>query len=302
MEKIILSTNFTDLKFFKRGKVREVYELGENFLIVSTDRISAFDVIMDQGIPSKGKVLNTISNFWFNFTSDIISNHIIATDVSEYPETCLAYQKELAHRSMLVKKTKPFPIECIVRGYISGSGWADYQNSGEICGIKLPDGLVESDKLPEIIFTPSTKAEIGVHDENIDEKTVINLIGKDDFEFIKNKSIEVYKKCSDFASSKGIIIADTKMEFGIDENDNIILIDELLTPDSSRFWAVNKYQAGRAQDSFDKQYLRDYLISINFNRQPPPPHLPDTIIQNTSRKYLEALHLLTGLKIENETN
>lgn len=282
--------------------MREIYELNNQLLIVSTDRISAFDVIMNQGIPEKGKALNTISHFWFDFTKDIITNHLITSDVNEYPAECEMYRDELRQRSMLVKKTAPIPIECIVRGYISGSGWNDYKESGAICGISLPLGLRESDKLPEVIFTPSTKAEIGVHDENIDEDAAVKIIGGEAFEFIKQKSIAVYKKCAEFALTKGMIIADTKMEFGYDENGNIILIDELLTPDSSRFWSVEKYQPGKAQDSFDKQYLRDYLIAINFNKQPPPPELPEEIILNTSKKYLEALELLASINILNEAD
>ncbi len=293
---VILKTNFSNLKLAKRGKVRDIYDLGENYLIVSTDRLSAFDVIMSQGIPYKGEVLTKISAFWFKFSEGIIKNHIISTNVDEFPSECKQYADELRGRSMLVKKAEVIPIECIVRGYISGSGWNDYKKTGEISGIKLPAGLMESEKLPEPIFTPSTKAEIGLHDENISEKDAEKIADKDSIEKIKNATLSVYKNASDFALSKEIIIADTKMEFGIYNND-IILVDELLTPDSSRFWPMANYKKGGAQESYDKQFVRDYLLSINFNKQPPPPHLPDEIIQKTSEKYLEVLFKLTGEKI-----
>jgi len=292
--KIILETNFSNLKFLKRGKVRDIYEVGNYYLIVSTDRLSAFDVIMKQGIPFKGIVLNKISKFWFDYTKDIIPNHIISTDIEEFPAECQIYKDDLKNRSMLVKKAEVVPIECIVRGYISGSGWNDYKKTGEICGIKLPEGLVESEKLPKPIFTPSTKAEIGTHDENISIEEAKKIAGEKLIDDMKEIAISIYKKCSDYALEKGIIIADTKMEFGIDENGNLILVDELLTPDSSRFWPLSSYQKGRPQDSFDKQFVRDYLISINFNKQPPPPDLPEDIIEKTSEKYKEALRILTG--------
>lgn len=294
--KVILKTNFSNLKLAKRGKVRDIYDLGENYLIVSTDRLSAFDVIMSQGIPYKGEVLTKISKFWFKFSEGIIKNHVVSTNVDEFPEECKEYADELRGRSMLVKKAEVIPIECIVRGYISGSGWNDYKKTGEISGIKLPAGLMESEKLPEPIFTPSTKAEIGLHDENISEKDAVKIADKDTIEKIKNATLNVYKNSADFALSKEIIIADTKMEFGI-YNNEIILVDELLTPDSSRFWPMTKYKKGGAQESYDKQFVRDYLLSINFNKQPPPPHLPDEIIQKTSEKYLDVLFKLTGEKI-----
>lgn len=289
-------TNFEGLTFFKRGKVRDVYDLGEYYLIVSTDRLSAFDVIMNEGIPFKGNILNRISAFWFDYTKDIIENHIITMDVNSYPDVCKPYRQDLLNRSMLVKKAELIPIECIVRGYITGSGWNDYKKTGHICGIKLPEGLVESEKLEEPIFTPSTKAEIGLHDENISEEEAISIIGSDAFNILKEATISVYKKASEYALSKGIIIADTKMEFGY-YNGKIILIDELLTPDSSRFWPLSEYKQGSSQNSFDKQYVRDYLLSINFNKQPPPPDLPADVIMNTSKKYQEALFMLTGEKI-----
>ena len=293
---IILTTNFPDLKLFKRGKVRDVYSIGEYYLIVSTDRLSAFDVIMAQGIPFKGKVLTKISEFWFDFSKQIIPDHLITTDVDEFPSECRQYKNILQGRSMLVKKAGVVPIECIVRGYISGSGWNDYIQTKSISGIKLREGLVNSEKLDEPIFTPSTKAEIGLHDENISFEQAEKIIGKDAILKLKNISLEIYKEASTFALSKGIIIADTKMEFGFHEN-NLILVDEVLTPDSSRFWPANRYQKGRSQQSYDKQIIRDYLLSINFNKQPPPPILPDDVIQKTSKKYLEVLEKLTGEKL-----
>ena len=293
----ITSTNFSALKLFKRGKVRDVYDVGDYYLIVSTDRLSAFDVIMNEGIPSKGKVLNNISNFWFKFSEDIIQNHLITLDVNKYPPECEPYKEILKDRSMLVKKAELIPIECIVRGYITGSGLIDYLNTGKVSGIELPKGLVESEKLPKPIFTPSTKAEIGLHDENITEKEAENLIGKESFEFVKSVSLKIYENSAEFALSKGIIIADTKMEFGYYDG-QIILIDELLTPDSSRFWPLEEYCPGKSQNSFDKQYVRDYLLSINFNKKPPAPTLPDDVIKNTSNKYQEALFKLTGERID----
>jgi phosphoribosylaminoimidazole-succinocarboxamide synthase len=293
---IILSTNLPNLKLFKRGKVRDVYTVGDYYLIISTDRLSAFDVIMAQGIPFKGKVLTKISEFWFNYVEKIVKNHIVSTDVNEYPAECQEYRNILEGRSMLVKKAQVVPIECIVRGYISGSGWNDYKRSKEISGIKLRDGLVDSEKLDSPIFTPSTKAEIGLHDENISYDQAEKIVGKDTIEKLKQYSLKIYNEASEFALTKGIIIADTKMEFGF-HNDEIILIDEVLTPDSSRFWPAELYQKGRSQESYDKQIVRDYLLSINFNKQPPPPMLPDEVIQKTSEKYLEVLEKLTGEKM-----
>lgn len=292
-EKTLLRTNFPGLKLFARGKVRDIYEVDDYLLLVSTDRLSAFDVIMDQGIPFKGMVLTKISEFWFNYTKDIIPNHLITTDVNKFPSVCKEYANDLAGRSMLVKKAKVILIECIVRGYISGSGWNDYKKSGSISGIKLPAGLQESEKFREPIFTPSTKAEIGAHDENISADQAMQITDKDTFNHLKESTLKVYKKAAEFALAKGIIIADTKMEFG-SFNGNIILVDELLTPDSSRFWPLDNYQKGRGQESFDKQYVRDYLLSIKFNKQPPPPPLPDDVIKRTSEKYLDIYEKLTG--------
>lgn len=292
-KKVILNSDFPNLKLVKKGKVRDIYDLDDYYLIVSTDRLSAFDVIMNQGIPLKGIVLNTISEFWFNFTREIVPNHLITTNVNEYPPICRDYSEQLHGRSMIVKKAKVLPVEIIIRGYISGSGWKDYEETGKISGIKLKENLKESDKLEEPIFTPSTKAEIGDHDENISEAEAEKIIGEEKLNLIKSAAINIFKKAGEFALSKGIIIADTKMEFGILDGE-VILVDELLTPDSSRFWPLEKYEPGRSQESFDKQFVRDYLLSINFNKQPPPPNLPEEIIQKTSQKYLEALKLLTG--------
>lgn len=293
---VILETNFPDIKLFKKGKVREIYDLGQYYMIVVSDRISAYDVVMNQGIPYKGIVLNKISEFWFNFTKDIIPNHVVSTKVEEYPEVCHKYKSQLEGRSMLVKKAEVIPIECIVRGYITGSGLKDYQKTGMVSGIKLPEGLVESEKLPEPIFTPSTKAEIGEHDENITNEKAKEIAGDKVYETIKNATLELFKKAGDFAASKGIIIADTKVEYGI-YNSEVILVDEVLTPDSSRFWPLDEYQKGKVQNSFDKQYLRDYLTSIGFNKQPPAPELPEEVIRVTSEKYLEALYKLTGERL-----
>jgi phosphoribosylaminoimidazole-succinocarboxamide synthase len=294
--KIILQTNFPNLKLVKRGKVRDIYDVGEYFLIVSTDRLSAFDVIMSQGIPYKGRVLTKISEFWFNYTEDLVVNHLISTSVKDFPAKCQEYANDLDGRSMLVKKAEVIPIECIVRGYITGSGWNDYKKTGEISGIKLPGGLKESEKFAEPIFTPSTKAEVGIHDENISLKEAENIADKETLKQIKKHTLDVYTKAANFALTKGIIIADTKMEFG-KFNNQIILVDELLTPDSSRFWPHDKYEVGKTQQSYDKQFVRDYLLSINFNKQPPPPVLPEDVINKTSEKYLDVLYKLTGEKI-----
>ena len=294
--KIVLQTDFPNLKLVKRGKVRDIYDLGEYYLIVSTDRLSAFDVIMSQGIPYKGQVLTKISEFWFNFSEKIIDNHLISTEIKDFPEACSEYSEELQGRSMLVKKAEVIPIECIVRGYISGSGWNDYKKTGKISGINLPQGLVESEKLPEPAFTPSTKAEIGLHDENISVSDAEKITDSETVKIISKATVDIYKSAAEFALSKGIIIADTKMEFGF-YNGNVILVDEVLTPDSSRFWPHDKYEKGRSQESYDKQFVRDYLLSINFNKQPPPPVLPEEIIEKTSEKYLDVLFKLTGEKI-----
>lgn len=293
MEQIVFETDFPKLNLLKRGKVRDMYDLGETLLMVATDRISAFDVIMPDPVPEKGKILTQISLFWFDVMKPVISNHIISSNVDDYPEICKPYAEMLRDRSMLVKKAEPLPIECVVRGYISGSGWKSYQESGIVCGIKLPDGLQESEKLPEAIFTPSTKEEVGVHDVNINFEEAVKIIGRSLAEKVKEISLSIYKKGAELADKKGIIIADTKFEFGIFEND-IILIDEILTPDSSRFWPKESYSPGQSQKSYDKQYLRDYLISINWDKLPPAPFLPKEVVKNTREKYLDALKLITG--------
>ncbi|MCF8435558.1 MAG: phosphoribosylaminoimidazolesuccinocarboxamide synthase [Ignavibacteriales bacterium] len=295
MDKVILSTELPDQILSHRGKVRDIYDLGDYFLFISSDRISAFDVIMEQGIPGKGKILNKISKFWFDYTAEIVPNHFITDDVSYYPCSCEKHRDLLDGRSMLVRKVKIIPLECIVRGYISGSAWKDYQLTGTICGAKVKEGLRESDKFDYPVFTPSTKAEIGQHDENISEEQAINLVGEHNYNFIKKAAIEIYLLANEYAETRGIIIADTKMEFGISNNE-IIIADELLTPDSSRFWDASKYSPGSQQISYDKQYLRDYLTSIGFNKQPPPPLLPEEVINNTLKKYNEVLTKLTTLK------
>lgn len=289
----VSETDFPDLNLVKRGKVRDIYDLGDNLLMVATDRISAFDVIMPDPIPDKGVILTQISLYWFEIMKPIIANHVVSADVSEYPAVCQPYAETLRGRSMLVKKTDPLPIECVVRGYISGSGWKSYQESGSVCGIPLAAGLQESDRLPEPIFTPSTKEELGAHDINIDFEETEKRIGHEHASKVRDLSLAIYKKGAEMANQKQIIIADTKFEFGL-VGDDIILIDEVLTPDSSRFWPKESYQPGGAQQSFDKQYVRDHLISINYNKQPPGPELPDNIIRNTRKKYLEALIHLTG--------
>lgn len=293
MTQAVFETDFPDLRLARRGKVRDMYDLGDALLMVATDRISAFDVIMQDPVPDKGKILTRISRFWFSVMEPLVPNHILATDVREYPAACRPYQDILEGRSMLVKKASPLPVECVVRGYISGSGWQSYLASGKVCGVTLPKGLRESEKLPEPIFTPSTKEDAG-HDINIDFAEMRNRIGFKLSEKIKALSIAIYQKGAELADRKGIIIADTKFEFGL-LNDEVILIDEVLTPDSSRFWPKASYQPGRGQESFDKQYLRDYLDSIRWDKNPPAPALPPEVINNTRVKYLEALKRLTGI-------
>ncbi|QTA89873.1 phosphoribosylaminoimidazolesuccinocarboxamide synthase [Desulfonema magnum] len=290
-ERTVFESDFKELNLVKRGKVRDIYDLGDSLLMVATDRISAFDVIMPNPIPEKGKILTQISLFWFEIMKPLVGNHVISGNADDYPDVCRPYADMLRERSMLVKKAEPLPIECVVRGYISGSGWKSYQESGTVCGIKLPDGLKESDKLPEPIFTPSTKEEVGTHDINIDFEETVRKIGKPLAEKVKSLSLEIYNKGAEVADKQGIIIADTKFEFGL-VGDEVILIDEILTPDSSRFWPKASYKPGGAQKSFDKQYVRDYLISINWNKEPPAPSLPEDVVENTRKKYLEALRNL----------
>ena len=290
---VISTTEFKTLKLKGRGKVRDIYDLGDRLLIVATDRISAFDVVMPNPIPDKGRILTQLSNFWFDLTKDLVPNHVLSTEVGDYPKECQPYQEMLRSRSMLVVKTEVLPVECVVRGYLSGSGWEEYQKTGEVCGIKLPKGLRESSKLEEPIFTPATKAEIGLHDENIPFEKVEKTVGKDLARKVKSISLAIYKKARDFAEQRGILIADTKMEFGV-KAEKLILIDELLTPDSSRFWPENEYQPGGPQKSFDKQFLRDYLLSIRWDKSPPAPTLPEEIVKKTREKYLEAYERLVG--------
>lgn len=289
---ILLKTDYRDLKLFRRGKVRDVYDLGDKLLIISTDRISCFDVVLPDGIPDKGRVLTSISEFWFDFIKSIIPHHLITANSEKYPLELKKYKQDLTGRSMLVLKTRPLPVECVVRGYLSGSGWKEYKEKGSICGIRLPGGLEESAKLPESIFTPSTKADVG-HDQNVDQKYIENLIGVETASKLKKISIDIYQRASEFALEKGIIIADTKFEFGID-NGRIIIIDEALTPDSSRFWPLDEYRPGSAQPSFDKQFVRDYLESLGWDKSSPGPNLPEEIIRKTSQKYLNAYFKLTG--------
>jgi len=293
MSHLVLQTDFPDLKLAARGKVRDIYDLGEMLLIVTTDRISAFDVIMNEGIPDKGYVLNQISTFWFRLMEDIIPNHIVSTEVRDFPAACRKYAGLLEGRSMLVKKAQPLPVECIVRGYLSGSGWKDYKAAGATSGITLPPGLVESDKLPEPIFTPSTKAELGTHDENISFERMVELCGKDIAGKVRDVTLRIYAKARDIADGKGIIIADTKFEYGM-YNGELIIIDECMTPDSSRFWPKDGYKPGGPQPSFDKQFLRDYLETLDWNKTAPAPPLPDEIVRKTGEKYMEALVRLTG--------
>ena len=294
---VITETHFPTLNFLKKGKVRDLYDLGDHLLFVATDRLSAFDVVMPQGIPYKGKILTQISSFWFDQMREIIPNHVVSTDVDSFPSSCAPYKEQLRGRSMLVKKSKPLSVECIVRGYLSGSGWLDYCATGSVSGIPLPKGLVESEILPAPIFTPSTKAEIGVHDENITFDEMVWREGKEISEKVRDTAIAIYTKASRIAEKKGIIIADTKMEFGICDG-QLILIDELLTPDSSRFWPRNTYAPGKAQNSFDKQYVRDYLLSIKFNKKPPGPVMPDDVIEKTTALYKQALLQLTGKEVQ----
>ena len=289
---ILLKTEFKDLKLFRRGKVRDVYDLGDKLLIISTDRISCFDVVLPSGIPDKGKVLTSISSFWFDFIKNIIGHHLITTDIEKYPLELKKYKADIVGRSMLVLKTKPLPVECVVRGYLSGSGWKEYKEKQSICGINLPIGLKESDKLPEPIFTPTTKADVG-HDQNINQKYVQDLVGVDIAQRLKKISIDIYNRASEYALGKGIIIADTKFEFGI-YNNQMIIIDEVLTPDSSRFWPLKEYKSGGCVPSFDKQFVRDYLETLEWDKTPPGPKLPENIIVKTREKYLDAYRKLTG--------
>ncbi len=292
-ENVVLETNFKGPKLLGRGKVRDIYTLGNTLVIVATDRISAFDVVMGDGIPGKGRILTQISKYWFEVMGGIITNHLVSTDVRDLPQEYHEYDSILEGRSMLVKKATPLSVECIVRGYLAGSAWKEYHQRGAVCGMSLPGGLVESSRLTNPVFTPSTKAMDGFHDENITIERMKEIIGDKLADDVIRISMEIYATGSRIAEEKGIIIADTKFEFGVC-NDKLMLIDELLTPDSSRFWPMDEYQPGKAQKSFDKQFLRDYLISVDWDQTPPPPKLPKEIIEKTKEKYLEASRRLTN--------
>jgi len=297
-EEILLRTEFREIPVLHRGKVRDIYDLGKNLLIVATDRISAFDVVLPDGIPHKGRILNQISAYWFRTLEGIAPHHMMTTELEGFPGIPPAVASALRGRAMVVRKAKPLLLECVVRGYISGSGWNEYQEKGSVCGIPLPPGLRESEKLEKPLFTPSTKAEVGIHDENIGFEAVVKMLGKKRAEELRSVSLLLYGKAAALAEERGIIIADTKFEFGLDEGERLILIDEALTPDSSRFWPVDGYSPGGPQKSFDKQFVRDYLLSLRWDKKPPAPHLPEEVIRKTSEKYREAYERITGKKLE----
>lgn len=291
MSDAVITTECPDLKLLHRGKVRDMYEIpghDDKLLMVATDRISAYDVVMADPIAGKGKVLTQISLFWFGLLSDIVPNHLLTADVDDFPEICHQYRNQLIDRSMLVKRTKVVPIECIVRGYLSGSFWSAYQKNTTVCGVKLPEGMLESDKFSEPLFTPSTKADQGLHDENISIEQMRELVGRELTDTMAEVSVRLYQRAADYARTKGIIIADTKFEMGLADDATLLLIDEVLTPDSSRFWPLDQYTPGKGQPSFDKQFLRDYLSSLDWNKQPPPPALPMEILEKTRIRYNEA--------------
>jgi len=291
-----MKTDLPGVKLHGRGKVRDIYDLGDHFLIVATDRLSAFDVVLPTPIPDKGKVLTQMSAFWFDRFKDVVPNHVVSTDVSKYPQNLHQFRDQLEGRSMLVKKAKVFPVECVARGFLTGSGLKDYNKTGSVCGIKLPPGLRDSDRLPEPIFTPATKAETG-HDENISEEQAAKVIGQDTVRRLKEITLQLYSRGVEYARTRGIIVCDTKFEFGLIDG-KISIVDEMLTPDSSRFWPADQYSPGKPQPSFDKQFVRDYLEKIGWNKQPPAPELPDDIVKATSAKYVEALRLLTGRDLQ----
>ena len=288
----ITKTDLAGVKLHGRGKVRDIYDIGEHFLIVATDRLSAFDVVLPTPIPNKGKVLTQMSGFWFDHFKDFVPNHLVSTDVNDYPKSLHGFRDQLEGRSMLVKKANVFPVECVERGYLTGSALKDYIKTGSVCGIRLPAGLRESDRLPQPIFTPATKAETG-HDENISEEQAATIIGQEIVQRLKELTLSLYSRGVEYALTRAIIICDTKFEFGLIDG-KITIVDEMLTPDSSRFWPADQYSPGKPQPSFDKQFVRDYLEKIGWNKQPPAPELPDEIVQATSAKYVEALRLLTG--------
>jgi len=297
IDSVLIRSDFPDLKLKASGKVRDVYDIDETqLLFIASDRISAFDYVLATGIPHKGRILNQISLFWFEFLADVVPSHLITADVEKYPANVRKYADQLRGRSMLVRRAEIFPVECIVRGYLSGSGWKEYKASGKVCGIDLPAGLKESEALPEPIFTPSTKATTG-HDENITFDKMCEIVGVETASHLRDLTLRIYKKAAGYARQRGIIIADTKFEFGRTPQ-GITLADEVLTPDSSRFWPADKYEPGRAQDSYDKQYVRDYLEQIHWNKQPPAPPLPPDVARRTSEKYLEAYYQLTGRKLD----
>ena len=291
MKEIILETKLKEIPLLKRGKVRDIYDLGEYILLVATDRISAFDVVLPNGIPDKGRVLTEISLFWFKQMEHIIKNHIIAIDINDFPKPLQKYDTVLRGRSMLVRKTMPMPVECVVRGYLAGSGWKEYKKTKSVCGIALPEGLIESSRLSDPIFTPSTKEEEG-HDLNISFEHMKDIVGDEHASFLRDKSLDIYSRAREIAEKKGIIIADTKFEFGSLEGD-LILIDEILTPDSSRFWSMNTYTPGKGQDSYDKQIVRDYLLTLDWNKTYPGPQLPEEIVDKATKRYQEILEILT---------
>jgi phosphoribosylaminoimidazole-succinocarboxamide synthase len=293
----VRETRLDGLNLRGRGKVRDIYDLGDSLLIVASDRISAFDVVMNEPVPDKGKILTQISAFWFDRIRDIVPSHVLSTDVDAFPHACKPHREALRGRTMWVKKAKPLPVECIVRGYLAGSGWKDYCRTGEVCGHRLAGGMVESQRLPEPLFTPSTKAEGGAHDENISFEAAEGLLGRDLAAKVRDLSLAIYLRGRDMAEARGIIVADTKFEFGVLDGD-LILIDEVLTPDSSRFWPQDQYQPGGSPPSFDKQFLRDYLDSIKWDHTPPPPSLPPEVVARTREKYLDALVRLTGKGLE----
>ncbi|MDE0298811.1 MAG: phosphoribosylaminoimidazolesuccinocarboxamide synthase [Candidatus Poribacteria bacterium] len=295
-QSVVTETNLTNVPRFSKGKVRDLYDLDDKLLMISTDRISAFDYVLPDGIPCKGNVLTALSEFWFNHTNSIVDNHLITTDVDAYPDLLKAHSDVIAGRSMLVRKADRIDIECVVRGYITGSAWSEYQTDGTVCGEKLPEGLRESDRLPQLIFTPATKAEQGEHDENISIARMEELIGKELSARIIETSFALFESASRHAEKVGIILCDTKFEFGL-LDDKLILIDEVFTPDSSRFWPKDEYVPGKSQSSFDKQYVRDYLSEVGWNKNPPAPHLPEDVIQKTSEKYLEAYRLIVGREL-----
>lgn len=296
IQQATFETNFPGLNLLSRGKVRDIYDLGDSLLIVASDRVSAFDVVMPNPIPDKGKILTSLSEFWLRRLRDVVENHLISTEVKDFPAACRPYAAELEGRSMWVKKARVLPIECIVRGYLAGSGWQDYKRTGQLCGIALPTGLIEAQQLPEPVFTPSTKAERGEHDENIPFEKMVETVGKETALKVSEAAIELYKRGSAYARERGIILADTKFEFGMVEG-RLMLVDEVLTPDSSRFWPADRYRAGSNPESFDKQFLRDYLIASGWKKSDPAPQLPDEVVVNTRSRYMEALKRLSGKEV-----